>query len=233
METLVIPERFNGPPGSANGGYACGAVAALVDAAVVTARLHRPPPLGVPLRVERDGASVRLLADDDVVASARRGEPLDVTPRPVRVEAARAAEARYGGLVAHPFPTCFACGPARPPGDGLHLAPGPVARNTVACTWTPESEWGGADGVLPATLVWTALDCPSGWANDQIATTPMVLGEMTATLHAPVRAGTTYVLTAARAGDDGRRSYATSTVQTAAGELVAAARATWFPLPSS
>ena len=31
-ETLTIPSRFNGPPGSANGGYTCGLVAGLVGA---------------------------------------------------------------------------------------------------------------------------------------------------------------------------------------------------------
>src|SRR4051794_26153021 len=48
LDTLVLDPRFNGPPGSANGGYACGAVGELVDGpAEVT--LRSPPPLGAPL----------------------------------------------------------------------------------------------------------------------------------------------------------------------------------------
>ena len=42
--TLVIDDRYNGPPASANGGYACGRIAAFVDGpARVT--LRKPPPL--------------------------------------------------------------------------------------------------------------------------------------------------------------------------------------------
>jgi hypothetical protein len=42
-DALVIPARFNGPPRSANGGIACGAVARFVDgpAEVALARRRR------------------------------------------------------------------------------------------------------------------------------------------------------------------------------------------------
>lgn len=30
-ESLVIPSRFGGPPGSGNGGYVCGRIAACLD----------------------------------------------------------------------------------------------------------------------------------------------------------------------------------------------------------
>ena len=67
-DVVTIPARFNGPPGSANGGYACGLVAAAIGPAA-TVRLLSPPPLDVPLerRREADGA-VRLLAGDVAVA---------------------------------------------------------------------------------------------------------------------------------------------------------------------
>ena len=35
-----------------------------------------------------------------------------------------AASATYPGFSAHPFPTCFVCGPERAEGDGLRLFPG-------------------------------------------------------------------------------------------------------------
>lgn len=54
-ETLTIPARFNGPPGSANGGYTCGRVAQLVGAEEVEVSLRTPPPLERPLEVVRDG----------------------------------------------------------------------------------------------------------------------------------------------------------------------------------
>ena len=42
---MRIPARFNGPPGSANGGFACGLVAAELDVASAEVSLRAPPPL--------------------------------------------------------------------------------------------------------------------------------------------------------------------------------------------
>src|SRR5579862_1708206 len=54
MPALTIPSRFCGPPGSGNGGYVCGRIAAYVDGPA-TVTLRRPSPLGTPMTVERDG----------------------------------------------------------------------------------------------------------------------------------------------------------------------------------
>ena len=51
-DSLAIPSRFCGPPGSGNGGYVCGRIAAYVDGPV-TVTLRRPPPLATPMAVER------------------------------------------------------------------------------------------------------------------------------------------------------------------------------------
>ena len=57
-DSLVIPSRFCGPPGS--GGYACGRIAAYADGPV-TVTLRRPPPLATPMTVELGGeSSVRI-----------------------------------------------------------------------------------------------------------------------------------------------------------------------------
>jgi hypothetical protein len=67
---LVIGRRFCGPPGSGNGGYVCGIVAArLSEPAQVT--LRRPPPLDTPLTVTRDEAgTVSVSQDGALVAEA-------------------------------------------------------------------------------------------------------------------------------------------------------------------
>jgi hypothetical protein len=63
MSAVTIPERFNGPPGSAHGGYACG-VEADATGLGASVRLTAPPPLGVPLSRRRDpDGLVRLLHD--------------------------------------------------------------------------------------------------------------------------------------------------------------------------
>jgi hypothetical protein len=149
---MRIDRRFNGPADSANGGITCGMLAAHLDTPVVQVTLRKPPPLDTDLRVE-DG---RLYDGDVLVAEAEPGT-IDVTPPPpVGVAAASAAEASYGGLVNHPFPTCFVCGTERT--DGLGLKAGPVGDGLVATVWTPAES--------SRVMVWAALDCPGGWSTD-------------------------------------------------------------------
>ena len=69
--TLTIARRFNGPPDSGNGGYSCGAFA-VATRQDLRVRLRAPPPLDVPMAVERGTADdTWLLRDGErVVASA-------------------------------------------------------------------------------------------------------------------------------------------------------------------
>jgi len=67
-ETLTIPARFNGPPGSANGGYVCGLVATLVGGEEVAVSLRAPPPLERQLAVLRDGERVEVRDGEVLVA---------------------------------------------------------------------------------------------------------------------------------------------------------------------
>jgi hypothetical protein len=75
---ISIERRFNGPLSSANGGYACGRVAELVDGpAEVT--LRRPVPLDTPLDVERhDDGSVTMHHDGLLLAEGNPALPLDL-----------------------------------------------------------------------------------------------------------------------------------------------------------
>jgi hypothetical protein len=71
------------------------------------------------------------------------------------------------------FPGCFVCGPARGPGDGLRILPGPVAgRGLWAAPWTPEETVAGASDRVRPEVVWAALDCPSGIAAADVAELP-------------------------------------------------------------
>ena len=222
-ETLLIPARFNGPPTSANGGYACGLVAGLVGGrAEVT--LRRPPPLDVPLAVEReDGGRVRVLDGDTVVAEVERvgAFSLDV-PEPVSVVEAAEASRGYAGFRAHAYETCFVCGPARD--DGLGVYPGPVAgREVVAAPWTPPGS-----GPVDRLLVWAALDFPSGWAVDEFSREGVLLGRLAAEIVAPVEGGEPHVVLGWPVGVDGRKRFAGSAVFSADGSVRAFARSTWL-----
>jgi len=139
-DSIVIGGQFNGPPRSANGGYASGLLAQEVDADTVEVTLRAPPPLNVPLRIERaDGAAIRVLHENALIADARPSD-LDVAadvPAPVTWEEAAAAAKLYRGLTNHPSPTCLTCGMNREPGDGLRLFTGAVAGAVFAWAWEP------------------------------------------------------------------------------------------------
>lgn len=226
MAHLLIPHRFNGPRGSGNGGWTCGSVAAYLDppaGTAVSVRLHAPPPLDVPLLVDHTAGSLVVTRDGSPVASASYPTS-DPTPvEPVTVAEAAAAEQRYAGLRAHPFPTCFVCGPSRRPGDGLRIFAGPVSgrEHTVAATWTPY------ETTLPIT--WAALDCPSGWSTD-IEERPVVLGTMTALVHEMPTTRERYVVVAERRAVEGRKSHTASTIYGPDGRVLATATQIWFEI---
>src|SRR3954451_7887231 len=90
--SLRLDPRFNGPPGTANGGYACGAVGELVDGPA-EGSLRMPPPLGVPLdgSFHADGEGV-VRHEGAFVPEARPIDGVEATP-PVRPSLAEAREA--------------------------------------------------------------------------------------------------------------------------------------------
>jgi acyl-coenzyme A thioesterase PaaI-like protein len=227
-DTVLIPRRFNGPPDTGHGGYSAAMAAQFVDGpAEVTLRL--PPPLDAGIAVEHDGAGrVRLVADGMVVMEASRTVVDDEPPLPVTLEEAAAAVEGSPWWDDHPFPTCFACGPDREPGDGLRLCPGPLGDGRWAVPWTPDRSLADSGGAVREAFVWAALDCPS--AGPVEADTPAVLARMAVRIDAPVRAGERHVIVSARVWAEGRKSRTVVALYTAGGELLAAGRALWIAL---
>src|SRR5215203_1576866 len=96
VEHVTIPARFNGPPATANGGYACGLVASAIGPSA-TVRLTAPPPLDVPLVLRRDNGAARLFDGETLIAEGGPGAPAGEVRRPPAFdEAARAAEGYAG-----------------------------------------------------------------------------------------------------------------------------------------
>ncbi|MGO9139831.1 MAG: hypothetical protein ACLP70_00020 [Streptosporangiaceae bacterium] len=226
-DSLVIPSRFCGPPDSGNGGYVCGRIAAYLNGPA-TVTLRRPPPLATPLAVERnDQDSVRVLHGGTLVAEGTSvPDRLAVEhPGPVSLPEALAA-GRRSPLRArpelHPFPTCFVCGPAREPGDGLRIMVGRVAgRDLSADVWYPGEELAGSDGCVRPEFLWAALDCAGGIGALGDAASdgqPIVLGRLSARQIAPVRTRDPYVVVGWRLAGDGRKMTAGSALLTAAGQ---------------
>jgi len=231
--TLTIPERFNGPPSSANGGYTCGLVAGLVGTEQVTVSLRLPPPLGEPLRVVGEGERVELRARGAVVAEGAPAELLLDVPDAVSPDAAAAASRRGRDhwCSAHPFRTCFACGPDREPGDGLRIFPGELRDGLFAADWTPDESLDDGSGEVRPECLWAALDCPtSAPVANFAAGPPMVLARLTARLGCSVNVGERHAIVSWPLAVDGRKRRAASALFDSEGRLLCASRALWIEL---
>ena len=229
MSKLVIPSRFNGPPGSGNGGYACGVFASVVagDAEVT---LRSPPPLETPLAATEVDGAINITDGETLVAEVRSVEfDLDVPTAP-SVTQADEARRSYLGYRRHEFPTCFTCGTER--SDGLGVHPGPVVgTGVVASLWQADESLPTEDGHLRPEIVWAALDCPGAWATMREDTSdPVVLGRMAAHLVAPIPIGATLVSYGWQMGSEGRKAYAGTAVADERGRVLGYARQVWIAI---
>ena len=255
MTVLVVPHRFRGPARSGNGGWTSGALAERLSPAAVPGSgceavevtLRRPPPLDTELSVAEEPAvedrpaRARLEHAGEVVAEAGcTDRPLTPLER-VDPDVAEAAMADYPGHRTHPFPECFACGPARGPGDGLRIFPGPVPGrpDTVASTWTPHASLAESGDVVDAGVervgvatTWAALDCVGGWSED-LEGRPCVLGRMTARVDALPVVGEQHVVVGHRLRVDGRKTFTASTLYDSDGRVVATAEHVWIAVDPS
>jgi hypothetical protein len=199
----------------------------------VEVTLRQPPPLGEPMTLssQSDGgttasqgeavvASARLLSQAPAAAEVGSAVPVDV---------AREAEGAYLGLTAHPFPTCWVCGPSRPEHDGYDLRPGLVDAGRSACTWTVGPNAADASGEVGGAALWAALDCPGAWTALQ-GDAVIVLGRIAAQISATPTVGDTCVVMGRLVGHDGRKSFTATTVYGADGAALARAVATWIQI---
>ncbi|MBR0844091.1 hypothetical protein JQ607_28160 [Bradyrhizobium liaoningense] len=239
MTQIIIDRRYCGPPNSGNGGYVCGRLARHIPGgAEVT--LRAPPPLDKPLDA---------IATGDGTWELRDGTTLLATGRPANVELARLETASFEAACAaesltpvkphdHPLPTCFVCGPARAKGDGLRIFAGPLERRSqgpvLAASWTPDPNLAAEDGLVAPEFLWSALDCPTGYAcnydpqNGSSDWAPILLGRMSARIEARPRPGERCVITTWPIGRDGRKRTAEAALHDEAGKLLAVARTTWI-----
>jgi hypothetical protein len=241
MSSIVIDKRYCGPPNSGNGGYVCGRLARHIPGgAEVT--LRAPPPLD---------RSLDVVATDDGSWELRDGATAVAIGRPASVEFARLERASFDQACAaelltpvkpheHLLPTCFVCGPARAKGDGLRIFAGPLGRRSrdgsavLAASWIPDSNLTADDGFVAPEFLWSALDCPTGYASSydresgSFDRTPILLGRMSARIETRPRPGERCVIAAWATGCDGRKRVAEAAAYGEGGALLAVARATWI-----
>jgi hypothetical protein len=223
---VTFDRRFRGPLTSANGGYACGRLAAFVVGEAVEVTLRLPPPLETALDVRVDGDTAVLLDGESVVAEARAAA-LDLdAPDPVSLADAERARAGHVGAGSPVFRECFVCGD-RDSRDGLSIWVGPVeGREPVhAAPWVPTD--------AGPEIVWAAIDCPGAYAVGAEGRGEVVLGRMTACVLRAPDAGERCIVTGWPLEEDGRKLHAGTALFAEDGELLAAARQVWIvPRPT-
>jgi hypothetical protein len=241
MTSMIIDKRYCGPPNSGNGGYVCGRLARHIPGgAEIT--LRAPPALDKQLDVVATDDGSWELRDGATVVAAGRSTALEFA----RLEKASFVEASAAELLTlvkpheHPLPTCFVCGPARAQGDGLRIFARPLARQSrnasavLAATWIPDPTLTAEDGFIAPDFLWSALDCPTGYAsshdreNGGFDRTPILLGRMSARIETRPRPGERCVITAWDVGRDGRKRVAEAAAHGEDGTLLAVARAIWI-----
>jgi hypothetical protein len=226
--SVVVSRRHNGPPDSANGGYACGLVARHVDGPAHVS-LRRPVPLGAPLQLERhDDGHVTLHDGATLIAEADPALPLDeLEPphRPAREEAREAAASRPAAWPAA-FDHCWVCSPRE---DGLGVLFGPLRSRP---DMTGAVLHAGAAGTLAPEVVWAALDCPSYTPSLWGSATPSLLASLRAEVLEPVPAGVPLVVCGWPLATEGRKHRSATAVLAPDGRVLARAEALWIRLRS-
>ncbi|WP_217180084.1 hotdog fold domain-containing protein [Streptomyces sp. AC495_CC817] len=233
-ETITVPDLLRGYPGVAFGGYVAGMLARCAEAGSVRVDFRRPTPVEVPVGLARtaDGGAVLTGADGDLAVAVPDDEDLaalGVPAPPSWAEATAAAEA-YRAAPPTGSVDCFGCGLDRTPDTGLRLHCGGVpGREVVATAWTPGAALADADGILPAELVWGALDCPGNAAGRLLGT--MREGAVTASLAArllrPVPIASRLVSYAWVVAEEGRKHRVGAALATAEGDLCGLSSALW------
>lgn len=227
---FIIAQRFCGPPQSGNGGYVAGMLALHMPTGCQIT-LHAPPPLNVPLQTVAAGDGIQLRDAERLLATARPYDlHMEVPAAPSEAQA-RAAQARFEGLIRHDLPGCFVCGTNRLPNDGLLIHSGPTEHaGSVAALWVPDETLGEADGSVASQYIWAALDCPGFFAVRAVSGLAL-LGRFAAKQLEPVRVGEKLIVSGWTVRHDGRKHQAGTALYRVNGEPIACAEATWISIP--
>lgn len=208
---ILIPRRYNGPDNSGNGGYSAALLGRLIDGPA-SVRLHVPPPLETPMRVEETDSGLVAVHGEQIVMEAAPAEIHVEVPAPISREEAEAAIEGFPGWEFHGASSCFVCGPDRETPDGLRVFPGPVHDDRlVAAPWTPHPSLADDGGHIPDAVVWGVLDCTGAWAGRAFDREGMpyfpALGSMTASVERPVDPGEDLVVVARYLGTERRKLF--------------------------
>lgn len=226
---IKISSRFCGPIDSANGGYTCGLLSDAIEGATEVTLRH-PPPINKSMEIKQTDENNFVLYDQDrIIAEAKPAELELVPPQPPRMGAAEFSTLKEEDITDHYFPECFVCGPKRKPGDGLRIFPGPVKDKTyLAAAWIPDNSLSDEEGYIRNEFVWSALDCPSGWAIIFEKMRFIVLGRLVVQIYTRVKPNDKFIVMGWKLSEEGRKIHAGSALYSAEGQLYAKGKATWI-----
>ena len=234
----------------AHGGYLGGRLASLMPgASAVDVKLRAPTPLETPLVIDRsDEPQLRLLAGDQVCAESSPSDfKLEGVPLVTYEQAERAgnealdwvssrlpAEARRRFLDDLDDPDeqdrCFGC---LPRSDGLSILPGRVGSLDVAAAAVRVPPDLIVDDVVPAEIVWAAVDCPSLWVSHVLSDEeegllgrPTFTGTLSVRVHRLPRADERIFIQVWRLGRDNRKLFGAGVLVGEEAEILAEARQT-------
>ncbi|WP_036500956.1 MULTISPECIES: hypothetical protein [Nocardia] len=227
---ITIPTHIHGYPDLAFGGYVAGLLADRVGGEV-RVDFRRGVPVRTPVQItDTESGSVLTDSDGTVLAEASPGSvELAVTPPPTWEDAVVASRDSFAAGRA--IPDCYGCGTTNTPGRGLRLYPWRLRdQDLVAAAWIPDAELAGPGGHLTTENIWSAVDCPGGWAAIELS--GMSPGGVTAALTTrrigPVRAGEKYLVWSWPIATSGRKHTVGVAISTPKGDLRVLAEALWI-----
>jgi hypothetical protein len=237
QESVVIQERFRGPPQSGNGGYVGGTFAKFAPEGTGEAEitLRAPIPLDEPMAVNHTDEGVTVTHGETLIAQVKRVTyDLQIPKPPSWQDVELAAPSSYsllqndnplfeGRTGFHPI--CFCCGVEHD--DGLGVFTAPVGKQ-VAAVWKTKTAWADNCGDLPDEYIWTALDCPGQFAYRAQGVITGMLGRITAKIHHKAKAGDSFLVTAWPIRVEGKKHFAGSAMFNKSGDLVAEATTLWI-----
>jgi hypothetical protein len=234
-EKFWVDSRFNGPVASGNGGYCSGLAARRLEG-VVEVTLRAPVPLNQEMDFIRTDDGANVLADDRLIMSLSRAQ---LQPPAIRSPGLAAVERNSHdarSVEDHVLPTCFVCGPARGPDDGLRISPAPLSASSpdnpnpfslCVALWSPRTDLSDHDGLTASEFLWAALDCPGAFALNE---EPILLGRMTMRILNRPPPGSRLLIAAWAAGSEGRKHYARTALFNEKNDLLAFSEQTWIKI---
>lgn len=231
-KTIKISDKYNGPPGSGNGGYVAGVMACVVDAPCVTVRLRVPPPLQKELKVTLEGFRY-LLHDGDILVAEAIADELDMNvPFVPTIEEAVECSKRYPGFERHAFPRCYVCGPGRALHDGLRLFTGAnMEKSYVAAPFDTFPDLFDSSGYMLTEQICAALDCPGAYAISQIDEEKvLVLGQITVKVIEPILTTDQLIVAGWFLGKERKKNFSGTAIIDSFGRVKAIAKATWIEI---